>query len=71
MVDAMEDEGRACTNMPNAGCCPKEISIAFINRMNGDYANQHWWSPTSVEHPKTIGLGFTSTDAPTGFTLGP
>ena len=40
MVDAMEDEGMgACTN--HAECqdaCPKEISIAFISRMNRDYA---------------------------------
>ena len=40
MVDKMEDEGMgACTN--HAECqdaCPKEISIAFISRMNRDYA---------------------------------
>ncbi len=40
MVEKMEDEGMgACTN--HAECqdaCPKEISIAFISRMNRDYA---------------------------------
>jgi succinate dehydrogenase / fumarate reductase iron-sulfur subunit len=47
MVHQMEDEGLgACTN--HAECqdaCPKEISIAFISRMNKRYIQASLFEP--------------------------